>query len=129
MKKPFLSLLLLLLALTAGAQDFRFIDLGDGTVMLSYRIYVDEQGNIHRIENSYGGDIVIPETVDGKPVSRIAELTFDKCVGLTSITIPESVTSIPYGLFEYCDNLTTMLTTIKFHFHFRIPPIISLYLL
>jgi len=104
MKKTLFTLLLLLAASITNAQDFRFIDLGDGTVMLSYRIYVDEQGNVHRIENSYGGDIVIPETVDGKPVSRIAELTFDKCVGLTSITIPATVDTIA-AAFYGCTSL------------------------
>ena len=48
--------------------------------------------------NDYSGDIVIPSTIsyeDGTySVTEIEEMAFFCCRGLTSITIPNSVTSI-----------------------------------
>ena len=43
-----------------------------------------------------GGDVVIPDKIKGKLVTKIGEGTFFVCTGLTSVTIPDSVTSIPY---------------------------------
>ena len=90
----FLTIAWLLSFVGAGAQNFRFVELADGTLMLSYRIYVDEHGYTHRLENSYAGDIIIPEIYEDKLVTRIDELTFDKCVYLTSVVIPSTVDTI-----------------------------------
>ena len=59
-------------------------------------------------EPSATGDLVIPETIDGKPVIHIAENAFSRCTNLTSITIPDSVTSIGRKAFSYCTNLTSI---------------------
>ena len=50
-------------------------------------------------------DIIIPANYKGKPVTSIGEYAFRGCSGLTSITIPNSVTSIGGGAFSDCDNL------------------------
>ena len=56
--------------------------------------------------NSYSGDVVIPEKITYKgveyPVKSIGEGAFNGCSRLTSITIPNSVTSIGQGAFLYC---------------------------
>ena len=63
--------------------------------------------------NSYKGEVVIPSSVNynGKTyrVSEINEGTFYNAINLTSITIPESVTSIKNNAFEKCSNLTTII--------------------
>ena len=55
---------------------------------------------------SYSGDVVIPEKVnfDGVeyPVENIGDWAFFYCSGLTSITIPNSVTSIGRSAFYGC---------------------------
>ena len=54
----------------------------------------------------YSGDIVIPETVNYEGISysvtSIGSGTFFNCYELTSITIPNSVTSIGYRAFTGC---------------------------
>lgn len=52
-------------------------------------------------------DVVIPSTFKGIPVTRIADSAFDLC-DMTSLTIPDSVTSIGEGAFKSCRYLTNV---------------------
>ncbi len=54
------------------------------------------------------GEIVIPATYNGKPVTSIGESAFSDCKLLDSITIPDSVTSIGDYAFDYCTSLTSI---------------------
>ena len=49
-----------------------------------------------------GGAITIPDEIDGLPVTSIGNFAFYLCTGLTSVTIPDSVTSIGYDAFAGC---------------------------
>ena len=54
-------------------------------------------------ENKWAtGDLVIPATINGYPVTSIGDDAFYKSSGLTSVTIPNSVTSIGTGAFSLC---------------------------
>ena len=57
---------------------------------------------------SAAGKLVIPDTIKGKPVIGIGPHTFLGCRSLTSITIPDSVTSIEGNAFSGCTSLTTI---------------------
>ncbi len=55
-----------------------------------------------------GGDVVIPDTLGGYPVTGIDGSAFEGCSSLTSVTIPEGVTSIGTWVFSACKNLTSV---------------------
>ena len=80
--------------------------MSDGTVEVTYKDYS---------YNSYSGDIVIPSTVtyDGVTytVTRIGNRAFCTpyvSTGLTSVTIPETVTYIGFQAFAGCTALVTI---------------------
>ncbi|MDE6833124.1 MAG: leucine-rich repeat domain-containing protein, partial [Ruminococcus sp.] len=68
-----------------------------------FEVYSD-----HAVLAKYSGDateVVIPDTVSGVPVTTIGYSAFFKCTSLTSVDIPDSVTTIKWNVFEYCNNL------------------------
>lgn len=53
-------------------------------------------------------DIVIPDTIEGYPVTAIGDYAFNSCYKLTSIDIPDSVRTIGIGAFKDCWALTSI---------------------
>ena len=52
------------------------------------------------------GDITIPSSLGGYPVTGIGDRAFEYCTRLTGVTIPDSVTSIGDYAFDFGVNLT-----------------------
>lgn len=52
--------------------------------------------------------IVVPEKLGGVSVSAIGDYAFDSCSDLTSITIPDGVTTIGLAAFRFCSGLTSI---------------------
>jgi len=55
-----------------------------------------------------GGEVSIPDRIDGLPVANIGDFAFSDCSSLTGVTIPNSVTNIGYRAFFYCTSLTNV---------------------
>ena len=64
-------------------------------------------------DGKYSGDIVVPEKVKGNDgveyvVTAFEDRCFSYCYGLTSVTIPSSVTSLGESCFSSCSGLTSV---------------------
>lgn len=79
----------------ASASDLRFTLSIDGD---SYYV-----GGYY---NNLQGNLVIPATYKGKPVTQVGG--FCNCKNLSSVTIPDSVTVIERDAFLYCTALTSV---------------------
>ncbi len=71
---------------------------------IAYSDYVE----ITNCDNSISGDLMLPASINGKPVESIGDEAFSFCKSLNSITIPESVVYIGHSAFSYCTNLTAV---------------------
>ena len=54
------------------------------------------------------GDIVIPSTYKDKPVTSIPNSGFENCTNITSIIIPDSVSTIGFAAFKNCSSITSI---------------------
>jgi hypothetical protein len=74
---------------------------------LTYRV-AGGKVSIVSCDKNASGELVIPSTYEGKPVTSIGGSAFSSCSRLTSVRIPDSVTSIGDRAFRYCSNLTSV---------------------
>jgi len=90
----FTATLLLLFAISAAAQtQFSYTNDNGGITITKY--------------NGPGGAVIIPDTIDGLPVTRIGASAFSESM-LTAVVIPNSVTSIGGSAFSSCGSLTNV---------------------
>lgn len=92
---------LLMVGAKLNASDFIV-----GGICYDVVSFADMTCSVAQSDDEYAGDIIIPERVVYNnrtfTVVCIGDSTFYKCVNLTSVTIPNSVTSIGDSAFEYC---------------------------
>ena len=111
--KGFVMLVVLMLMTTSSAmaQEAKF------EVIDGFRYLLDSGTKtatlLPKMEGKYSGDIIIPEKVKGNDgveyiVASLGTSCFDGCSGLTSITIPSSVTSLDDWCFCDCTSLTSI---------------------
>lgn len=78
----------------------------------SYSVVDDDidGNNIVKITQYNGNetDVVIPDTIDGRPVTIIGENSFKENLQIKSVTIPDTVKTIESSAFYHCDNLSSV---------------------
>lgn len=87
---------------------------------LTYNVYEGRGVYITDCDTSIFGDIVIPEKIDGQPVIAICNSAFKDCSGITSISLPESISIIEAYAFADCSalekiNIPKSVTKLKQH--------------
>ena len=107
-----LVVMMLMMASSAMAQEAKFEVIG------GLRYYLLDTGDktatlMPKTDSKYSGNIVVPEKVKGNDgveyvVISLGYNCFYDCSGLTSITIPSSVTSLGDGCFFGCSSLTSI---------------------
>ena len=111
--KGFVMLVVLMLMTTSSAmaQEPKF-EVIDG---FRYLLESDTKtaALVPKTDGKYSGDIIIPEKVKGNDgveyiVASLGASCFEGCSGLTSITIPSSVTSLGASCFKDCWGLTSI---------------------
>ena len=145
MKHLHITFLLTVLMSMVGAKTFAHdIEVKNNDGVTIYYIFINDNtelavsergGSCYEYSNEYSGNVVIPGSVtyNGKiysvtgirsgafygctgltsvtvpnSVTIIGDYVFQNCTGLTSVTIPNSVTSIGYGMFWGCTGLTSI---------------------
>ena len=104
-----LAVLMSMVASVASASTFQVdgiyynINSSDLTASVTYR---GGYKDYYYTYNEYWDSVVIPESITYNGVTyRVTSIdcdAFNNCTGLTSVTIPESVTSIASGAFSGC---------------------------
>ncbi len=82
-------------AFAAGESYLTFVDMGDSYL-------------VSKCVKSASGEVNIPATYNGKPVTSIASNAFKDAERITKVTIPASVTSVGSSAFENCALLGTV---------------------
>ena len=77
--------------------DFKYTVNGDNVTITGY--------------TGAGGSVVVPQEIDGKTVTAIGDYAFDGCSSLTSLSLPESLTSVGYCMI--CGTGITSITIPK----------------
>src|SRR5882672_1134231 len=92
------AILLLLLALPGALQAQFTFTTNNGTITIT-------------AYTGPGGDVTIPGTTNGLPVTSIGTNAFENFTSssVTSVTVPDSVTNIGDRAFENCQNMTNFM--------------------
>jgi len=88
-------------------DDCGFIRTVTDTSYYTYTIS-NNKATITDVDTIISGDIAIPPTLGGYPVTNIGDFAFSYCKKLESVSIPDSVTSIGYGAFQWCTSLKSV---------------------
>ncbi len=103
-KKLLLSAILICIGILAfGIINASAETYGDLTYTIS-----NNKVTITDCNTSASGELVIPDTIEGYPITFIGEAAFENCNKLTNILMPDSVTSIGNAAFMGCTSLVSI---------------------
>ena len=91
-------------------MKFKVLSAKDKTCQVGILTYDDQLGlDIwSAVAMTTEGTVTIPASVNGLKVVRIGNSAFDSCDKLTSVVVPEGVTSIGCDAFVLCNSLTVV---------------------
>lgn len=80
------------------------------TVTTDYKKYYEYQikydkVTINKLLRISETELTIPDTIEGCPVTELADGLFENCDGLEKITLPSGITRIPTSMFAGCHQL------------------------
>ena len=105
MKKILMLMMLMPLLVWADAETV-------GGITWTYTVSGEQasvgSGSSAAIAKSTTGSITIPSTLGGYMVKGVGDYAFYGCSGLTSVTIPEGVTSVGNSAFQGCAGLVSV---------------------
>lgn len=78
-----------------NSDDFSYTVFGGGVELTAY--------------NGNGGDVVIPQNIDGMPVIKLSYRLFENRDDITSVTMPEGLKIIDYSVFWGCTGLSEII--------------------
>lgn len=81
-------------AVTVTSGDYEYTVLDDGTAQIAKY-------------NGNEAELTIPTELDGKKVSGVGKVSFEKCKSITSLTVPAGI-EIGQNAFRYCENLVSL---------------------
>ena len=90
---------------TVAEEDFETPTFGTYEHLTYYK-YTDHIV-IGRCDDS-ATEVVIPEEIEGLPVTEIGSGAFNECVNLKSVVMPDSVKLLGANAFAYCENLESI---------------------
>lgn len=75
----------------------------------SFQLSEDEASyGITSVSKELKGEVVVPSSYQGKPVTFLAEYAFEDCKDITAIKILSPMERIEYNVFEGCESLTSV---------------------
>ena len=117
MKHLNISMILIMLMSMVGIEAFAH-DFEEGNLYFNFWRVKDGKSEVELTmrnntwSNHYWGSIVIPESVEHNgvtyPVTKIGDLAFGNCPGLTDVTIPNSIEQIGSNAFQNCSELASI---------------------
>lgn len=107
MKQIRFSIVLIVLMCMVGTKVYAYdIAVANADGVTIYYNYINDAKELEVANGIYSGNVVIPEEVTymnrTRKVTKIGKSAFCRCFDLTSVTIPNSVTSIESKAFYEC---------------------------
>lgn len=85
---------------TIKESDFYYREIKKGSKTIAYAV--------SGADGKEYTEVTIPSSYNGKPVTEIYRYAFSDCDDLTSVTIPDGVTTIGNSAFDCCSKLATV---------------------
>ncbi len=96
---------LTLIPLSIFAEDFTYEGITYTILSEDEKTCETKRGTAFNAGNRVEGEVVLPSNPNGYKLTKISDWGFMECNSLTSIVIPETVTSIGFQSFSGCNSL------------------------